>query len=670
MRWSAFATFWIMSPAWAEEAPETEEVPEAEETSDSEEASQPDALEIIVEAHRESPHAVRQVLDRERVTLTPGTHDDPFRLLQALPGVAMTPEYSPNAGEVAIRGAAPGDNRFFLDGVELPYLYHFNQYASVLHTRLLDELALYPSTFGAAYGNATGAVIDAKTVSDIPEEAEGGVNFNAIMLGGRYRRPLGEGKAISIAGRRSFLDWINGGSEGQYVVWPRFSDHFVRHQNSADPDHRSAWLLMGSTDRYDRYVGEPELLNPVEQEANPVFSFERGYEVVAWQRHDGGLDYERDAVVAFVYDRWNGAVPDAEQARTTYQLQYREDGLLRLGDDLQLAAGTDLQASRTHRIASTSKAWAELEREAPMLARGVSVDETLQRMRGGIYGELRIDSGPVRWLPGVRVDADSLSSNVTIDPRAGVQWRPWDQLAFRGAVGRYHRFPTIDQLSPETGDPTLTPARSDEIAAGMDGLIAGRWEMTADVYRKWMSNLIVEEVGQAPIGGADGDAYGVEIGSRYRLKERFFSWISVGIGESTRTVDGEVVPSDYDQPWRFSWVSSWTPTPKWNVGLRFRSAAGLPYTPIEDGLYDAATDSYDAELGSENSARLASYTKVDVHIERTWTVRKVEGTLYAEVWYVPEGNNVMYPAYRYDYDEMAYVAGPPFVPLLGVRGSF
>jgi hypothetical protein len=69
-------------------------------------------------------------------------------------GVAQTAEYSPSAGDLSLRGAEPGESRVYLDGVPIPYLYHFQQYASVIHTRLLDEVAVYPSTPGAAYGDS------------------------------------------------------------------------------------------------------------------------------------------------------------------------------------------------------------------------------------------------------------------------------------------------------------------------------------------------------------------------------------------------------------------------------------------------------------------------------------------------------------------------------------
>ncbi len=90
---------------------------------------------------------------------------------------------------------------------------------------------------------------------------------------------------------------------------------------------------------------------------------------------------------------------------------------------------------------------------------------------------------------------------------------------------------------------------------------------------------------------------------------------------------------------------------------------------MEDGLYLAASDTYTPVYGARNSARYAAYQKVDAHIEKTFHTRLVQVTAYAELWWVPPVSNVMYLAYRYDYDESAPVAGPGFIPLVGIRAE-
>jgi hypothetical protein len=116
-------------------------------------------------------------------------------------------------------------------------------------------------------------------------------------------------------------------------------------------------------------------------------------------------------------------------------------------------------------------------------------------------------------------------------------------------------------------------------------------------------------------------------------------------------------------------VASWDVAPTWNLGVRYRAAAGLPYTPVVDGTYDAATDTYLPVFGEVNGARYPTYQKLDVRAQKTmwWGRTKVEA--YGELWWVPAGANTMYQAYRYDYDAVAPVRGPTFLPLVGIRGE-
>ena len=89
------------------------------------------ALEIVVEGLKQTADPSRHTVDGEMALETPGTLDDSVRLVQSLPGVTVQREYSPLSGDLSVRGSAPGDSRYYLDGVEIPYLYHYNQYASV-----------------------------------------------------------------------------------------------------------------------------------------------------------------------------------------------------------------------------------------------------------------------------------------------------------------------------------------------------------------------------------------------------------------------------------------------------------------------------------------------------------------------------------------------------------
>jgi hypothetical protein len=620
-------------------------------------------LEVVIEARRDAPHGSFQVLDRERVERTPGTHDDPGRLIQALPGVASTPEYSPRSGDISIRGAAPGDSRFYLDGVELPYLFHFQQYASVFHTRLLETVSIYPSTFNSEYGDAIGGIVEATSRSpELAESFHGGAAANLIMGSVWMQTPSAEEGGLAASARRSYADLMEHSSEW-YTIWPTFWDYFAR-ANRVVGDQRIGLTIFGAGDKHGRYVQQPENLGPLEKEANPPFLFDRAFHVASL-RHDSDFgSLLARGNFAVVQDDWGGSLPSASQKRLEHYLWLREDLNWRHSPAFELVGGVQAKAQWVKRWVDTDRAWIELSGDAPLLARGVAVDERLSRVNGGVYVEPRLHLGDWRLQIGGRMGFDTAVGSAVIDPRLSWRWRGGENLGFRGAVGQYSQAPELDQLSPEAGDPDLGFAQSQQVSVGGDVVVVGRLEFGLDLWAKRMRNVLLQEAGEAP-RAVDGHAWGVEFSSRYRLRERFFTWLSLNVGESVR--DGKAF--DFDQPFAINFVSSWSFSPKWTAGLRYRYSAGLPYTPISHGLYDGNTDSYLPVADSTNSARLPDYQKVDVRIERAWRFSQWSLAAYLEIWYVPSANNSMYVVSSYDYSQQVFVSGPSFVPLVGLRGE-
>lgn len=625
--------------------------------------------EIVVEDAQEEAAPIAHALDREQVELTPGTHSDAVRLVQALPGVAVTREYAPGAGALAIRGAGPDEHRLYLDGVELPYLFHFKQFTSVVNTGLLEELTLYPSSFGADYGDATGAVVDARTQALTPERPLAGVDVNAIMAGGLIRTPLGRDLFLSASGRRSYMDWIVGGGSGQYTVWPVFWDAYVRLDHVPDPDHRTALSALTASDRWERLVREPEELDPVEAQSEPVLAYRHRYLATSLIRHDASQTLRSDGTLALVLDDWPAELQEHWQDRREANLQLRHDLVWIPSSDLHLAAGVRARAERVLRQASVDQAWPEVVEEAPLMARGQSVDERIDRLRLAAYSELRAQLGAWRLLPGVRLEHDTLTGAWSPDPRLGAKWRPIPDITVRAGLGRYSQFPSSDALSPATGDPTLPAIRSEQVALGVDRVLHERLTLSADLYGKKLREMVLETPGEPPMGGVEGRVAGAELGARYRIRKVFFCWSTLSLSHSQRQLDGSWVRYDWAQPVTLGLVASWTFRPSWNAGVRYRYGAGFPYTPVVDGVYQAATDSYEPFLGERNSSVMPAYQKVDLHLEYRWEREHWRGALYAEGWIIPGRSNEMYPVYSYDYDEETFVYGPHFVPILGVRGE-
>lgn len=622
----------------------------------------PPPMEVVVEARAELPHPSAQVLDRERVEKAPGTFGDPVRLLQSLPGVATTPEYGPASGVLAIRGSAPEETRYYLDGVEIPYLFHFNNYSSVFHTRLLEDIAFLPSTFGATYGNATGAIVEASSRRPDPLKLHAGVNVNLIMAGGYMTAPVGESGGLSVSARRSYQD---ARQNDQFSVWPTFYDYLARYdQDLGSSDHHLAMTFFGAGDRYARYVFDAEEFDALEVETSPSLVFDRDFHTAAIRLYDqfGGVTSRTS--LALVWDSWSGELPDENQLRLHRYAWARNDSIWSVSPGAQLAFGVELKPESVRRDATVERAWSELRDEAPMLARGVSVDEELSRLIWGAYVEPRLRWGRLRAQPGLRIQGAG-QGHLGVDPRLSLWWQTNPNVRMWGAAGRYSQFPSLDLLSPVTGDPDLGIARSDQAAAGVDLAIAGRWELGLSAWGKDYQDTWLQVPGQVA-EAVDGYAYGLEISSRYRMREHFFAWTSLALGRSVR----DDAPFDYDQPWSFDLLASWDFRPNWNVGLRYRYSSGLPYTPVQGSVYEGDSDSYTPVMGEVNSVRLVNYMKIDAHIERSFVMRNWTLVAYAEGWLVPPANNGMYVVYSYDFSDQATVSGPVFLPLVGLRAEF
>ena len=83
-----------------------------------------DVVEITAspfQKSEESPVSKRSISATE-IYRNPGGNRDISKVIQSLPGVASTVSFR---NDIIIRGGAPNENRFYLDGIEIPNINHF-----------------------------------------------------------------------------------------------------------------------------------------------------------------------------------------------------------------------------------------------------------------------------------------------------------------------------------------------------------------------------------------------------------------------------------------------------------------------------------------------------------------------------------------------------------------
>lgn len=621
--------------------------------------------EIVVESFLPESDLTRHTVDAEMAYETPGTYDDVVRLVQALPGVNIQREFAPGSGDLAVRGSLPGDNRYYIDGVEVPYLYHFNQYASVLPASQIEELELFSSNFGVRFGDAVGAIVEAKSIAERPEKVSGSANINLITVGADIRAPLPKDWWISAAARRSFHD-IAGGSI-QYPMWPRFYDFSVRA--GVDKDTFDATIYAtGAGDQYERAVGELDLLDPVEQSSTPLLDYRRDYQLIgsnvawSWGRFSG-------AVLHDVINAELREVP-GKQLQRTVRVPLRLDLADKASEHISWRTGLELRPEWISMdLQSAGYLGGLITTEAPALAWDLTVDDTMVRLRGDAYGEVAFQYGPVRLMPGVRVGVDSYGWRPTVEPRLAARFRLAEQTALKVSGGRYQQRPSS---ALAVSSPSQVPQTDSwQVGGGLEQTIAGRIELGLDGYGKWLTNVLLQPPEGLPEVYPQGRAYGLEFTMRYRLREVFFLWTSFNWGRSlVFDEEGTALSTPSDQPFGAGVVASWNITRSLNVALRYRIGSGLPFTGIEGSTLDATLDRWIPRYGTPYGERLPLYQKIDLHVGYTFVFNRWSLSLYGDVWIVPPSSAQLYPTWNYDFTEQGWVKGPVVLPLLGLRATF
>jgi len=113
-----------------------------------------DEYEIVVYGKAEEKEVTRQRLSLTEVERIPGFGGDAIKSVQALPGVAR-PQFI--SGDIIVRGSGVEDTRYFLDGIDIPLLFHYGGLKSVYNSSVLQSIDLYPGGFNTRYGGCVGS---------------------------------------------------------------------------------------------------------------------------------------------------------------------------------------------------------------------------------------------------------------------------------------------------------------------------------------------------------------------------------------------------------------------------------------------------------------------------------------------------------------------------------
>ena len=145
-----------------------------------------DPYEIVIVGEQRREEVSRITLRGKEIQEVPGTFGDPFRVIQALPGVASVVSLLPFP---VVRGASPSSTGFLIDGTPIPMLFHLLAGPSVINPDFIDEIQFYPGGAPAPYGGYTAGIVDGLTARGDGKPLVD-LDANLLEVGGLVREPI------------------------------------------------------------------------------------------------------------------------------------------------------------------------------------------------------------------------------------------------------------------------------------------------------------------------------------------------------------------------------------------------------------------------------------------------------------------------------------------------
>ncbi|RYZ03150.1 MAG: hypothetical protein EOO73_29005 [Myxococcales bacterium] len=620
----------------------------------------------------------KRSVDAEVVQQMPGTRGDALRAIEIMPGVART---SIGQGDPILRGAAAGESQVYLDGIPVPFMFHFGGLTSFMSSRLVQKLDVYPGNFSARYGRAVGGVIDITARDPSSERFRAALDLSLIDSSAFVEAPITEKLSVAAAVRRSNIDFVfkNFVPKDTYsvVAAPTYFDYQAMASYRFDSSTRLRLMGYGSRDSLQLFFKDANDEDPgLAGSLRGEIEFHR---IALELRNQGTNGISGFANVTAGRIGLLQHIGEAEQRFDATELYGRAEATFELHRMLRLTAGADFfgwfLAGRYHGPQPGGLEGDPTDGDPLASQRAITVrDDNVVVPQPAAYLELGFR--PIQDLliaPGVRVDYYGEIADSSVDPRIAARYELTPTTAVKGGIGYYSQPPQSWQSIPGVGNPDLKHFRAMQTSAGVEQKLGDSGKVSVEGFYKRVFDIVVgTENREAPqfVNEGEGRIFGAELAGQKRWKDGF-AYLAYTLSRSERRREGaeDFRLFDQDQTHVLALAVSQGLGRGWTIGARFRLVSGNPTTPITGATYDVRTGVYLPSYGATNSRRDPLFNQLDARVEKEWQIGSGKLAAYLDVQNVYAAKNPEGYRYSFDYSKREAVSGLSLFPNLGVRGE-
>ncbi len=616
----------------------------------------------------ESPLSMRRIGISE-IEKNPGGNRDISKVIQSLPGVAGSVSFR---NDVIVRGGGPSENRFYLDGVEIPNLNHFaTQGASggpvgIINVDFIRSVDFYSGAFPANRGNALSSVLDFQQVDGNKEKMKFRATIGASDLALTMDGPLGEKTSVVFSARRSYLQFLFAAIGLPFL--PTYNDAQFKIKTRIDEKNEITFIGLGAIDQFELNMDANEkeeqryILGylPVNEQWNYTLGSvykhyrENGYQTLVLSRnHLNNSSYKY-----LNNDEDSLKILDYQSAEIESKLRYENTFRTEKGFKINFGGGLQYAQyfNETYQLRYLNNG-----------ATTINYESDLDLFKWSAFGQITKGVFNQRLIVsfGMRADANNYSGEMSnmfqqISPRLSLSFPLAEKWALNFNTGRYFQLPPYTALGygGQAGvlinkQNSITYMQSDHMVGGIEYLPNENSKITLEGFYKKYTNYpfsVNDSVSIASKGGdfgtfgdeeivstGVGRSYGFELYARHTNLIGFNTILSYTFVRSEfQDYYGQYVPTAWDNKHLFNITATRSFKNNWDFGFKYRFAGGAPYTPdsYDKSSYVLAWEAQQRaypDYTKFNRERLNNFSQLDVRVDKSYYFDKWSLMVYVDI---------------------------------------
>lgn len=638
----------------------------------NEQVKQINEIEIKASPFRkrdESPVSMRSIGIAE-IEKNPGGNRDISKIIQSLPGVASSVSFR---NDVIVRGGGSSENRFFLDGVEIPNLNHFaTQGASggpvgIINVDFVREVDFFSGAFPANRGNALSSVLEFKQVDGNLEKMKYRATVGASDLAFTMDGPLAGNTGIVVSARRSYLQFIFAAIGLPFL--PTYNDFQFKVRSRLDAKNEITVIGLGALDQFK--------LNTDANETESQRYILAYLPVNEQWNYTTGLVYKHFRNKS--YDTWVLSRNHLNNTSFKYRNNIETDSLKTL-DYKSNEIETKLRYENTFRGKNGSKliSGAGIEHafydnstfsktfigSNPFVI-NYKTDLTFFKFSAFAQYSQPILNNRVIVSAGLRTDANTYSAKMgnpltQLSPRVSFAWSITEKFFFNFNTGRYYQQPAYTTFGFRNAAGELVNKKNGLKYIGADHIVGG-FEYKPNELSRITIEGFYKNYFQYPFSvtdsvalsskGADfgvfgdeevtstgkGRSFGAELLVQHTNLLGFNLLLAFTLVRSEfDNIHGKLIPTAWDNKQLVSITASRKFKNNWDAGFKWRFVGGAPYTPDDlqksslKSAWDARGRTY-LDYSKFNTERFGNFHQLDIRIDKQYYFKNWSLMLYLDI---------------------------------------